>query len=370
MEPRLLGDLGSTQGCACFRPDGSLLLLPHLSPWLLVSIRLSFITSSPTQSVHFDPDIIAIDFGPGMVSTLDYAFFPHLFSLVVGHCDFKTQLRLRLLSSIAKLEVDKQLCRQIHVYIFPTEYEEDHPPDLESPQCLPEEASFSITIEVGEARLRAPILWSAGSSPEMEVSDMTTAIRPAFIFALRNAHIVTTRSECLLWDHTSATNAAQGGTSYHSPFEVLNPSHMNLYVDEFLWLGGEFMGPNPVPLPASVRHLFVHFCDCGPAADSWLAHKCTTVTVRLELCYPLKEEDACTLMRELITPCVRDFLVVVDGMNDAVAYLNVLKKTDRHSLLAITVETTSKVDPYDPDELQARLNEAAQTVVVVRPHSG
>lgn len=370
MEPRLLCDLGSTQGCACFRPDGSLLLLPHLSPWLLVSIHLSFTTPSPTQSVHFDPDITAIEFGPGMVSTLDYAFFPHLFSLVVEHCDFETQLRLRLLSSTAKLEVDKQLCRQIHVYIFPTEYEEDHPPDLESPQCLPEEASFSITIEGGEARLRAPILWSAGSGPEMEVSDMTTAIRPAFVFALRNAHIVTTRSECLLWDHTSATNAAQGGTSYHSPFEVLNPSHMNLYVDEFLWLGGEFMGPNPVPLPASVRHLFVHFCDCGPAADSWLAHKCTTVTVRLELYYPLKEEDACTLMRELITPCVRDFLVVVDDMNDAVAYLNVLKKTDRHSLLAITVETTSKVDPYDPDELQARLNKAAQTEVVVRPHSG
>lgn len=370
MEPRLLGDLGSTQGCACFRPDGSLLLLPHSSPRLLVSIPLSFITSSPTQSVPFNPDIIVINFGPDMISTLDYVFFPHLFSAIVEYCDFKTQLRLRLLSSTAKLEVDRQHCRQIDICIYPIDFDEDYPPGPASPQCLPEDATFSVTIDVDGTSRRVPVLCTAGSVTDAEASPTTTAINPAYDFALRNARIVTTRSECLLWDHTSASNAAQGGTSYHSPFEILNPSRINLYVDEFLWLGGEFMGPNPVPIPGSVRHLFIHFCDCGPAEDTLLAHNCTTVTVRLEPCYPLEEEDACTLMRELLMSCVRNFIIVVDDTNDAVAYLNVLEKGDRHPLLSIVVETTRKVDPYDPDELQARLNEAAQTVVVIRPRSG
>lgn len=42
-----------------------------------------------------------------MVSTLDYAGFPHIFREVAAYSDEATQHRLRLLSSSAKRDVDK-----------------------------------------------------------------------------------------------------------------------------------------------------------------------------------------------------------------------------------------------------------------------
>lgn len=48
-----------------------------------------------------------------MVASLDSAFFPHIFSEVIAQSDFKTQNKLRLLSSSVKHEVDRLQCVEI-----------------------------------------------------------------------------------------------------------------------------------------------------------------------------------------------------------------------------------------------------------------
>lgn len=309
-----------------------------------------------------------------MVAALDYSFFPHIFSEIISQCDFATQNKLRLLCSSAKTDIDKHQCHSIQICICPKEYmydEFDRPPGPHGPQTQPPDAFLSVSSEVrtseGRTDMReAPVQFATNSVPDEQARPMTDAIHPASMFALRHARSVTTWTESLMWDHTYASRAKEDGTSYNSPYKFVNAPRMNLYVDDFLFLGGEFLGPYLVPVPPSVCNLFVHFCDMGPGDGSQLVHNCTTVTVRLEPCYPLVEEDISYLMIKLLTPVVRLLTIIVDDTTDAAAYLNVIKERERNPELTIVVETTSKTGPYDADGLQVKFTKLFGAEVIVR----
>lgn len=129
-----------------------------------------------------------------MVAALDYDFFPHIFSEIIGQCDFETQNKLRLLCSSMKRDIDQVQCSAIRFQFRPTAY--GGGPHCSNPEHVTIEM-FSLTDP--SFRDNVPALCPDVVKGGTEL-DFTTGIQPEYVTALRNADMVRTWSDDLMYD--------------------------------------------------------------------------------------------------------------------------------------------------------------------------
>ncbi|EJT51921.1 hypothetical protein A1Q1_06844 [Trichosporon asahii var. asahii CBS 2479] len=306
-----------------------------------------------------------------MVVTIDHACFPHIFSDIIGYCDVKTQHKLRFLCTSVKLEVDRLQCSEITFILDIDENSSGH-----EISC-PERAILRLSPwgnYSGKISALCPSQLKGGES-----SNMTTCIQPEYVAALRNAHTVSTWSYDLMWDDLWAARALQAGTSYHSPFKLLdNATRLELVVGDLPPPAGALV-PAQVAIPSTVQRL--QFRQEGD--DMWmfrstLLHNCHFLRFFInkeEIVFSQEqdkeeEEEGKRWRRRFFTsllrPCVQHVLLDVDEEGDATAYFNAVKGKNLHPDLRVEVLTYHKWSQEREDELRDKLVKIIPVKVIVR----
>ncbi|EKD02579.1 hypothetical protein A1Q2_03101 [Trichosporon asahii var. asahii CBS 8904] len=306
-----------------------------------------------------------------MVATIHYAYFPGIFSAIIGHCDPKTQNKLRLLCSAVKLEINELHCRFITLYFDPVDEDEN-------PGIPPEEVSLSVVADI---RPKVPVL-RPSTAPVRKgtvARNLAEGIDPAHAFALRCARGVYTWTDDLAWDlfnRVQAEQYEQYGLSYHSPFRLLEKAtRMDIFVGDVSAL--ETHASGPIPLPPCVRKLVLHVKGRDRwAGDRELVHACPTL--RIEFQKPSLERRqleqlglghhqpaTSTLLRTLIVPCVELLVLIVWTEQLAISYLSSIKDRERHPDLRIVVATGYDSQPEEQRQLLQTLTEVIDADIAV-----
>lgn len=275
-----------------------------------------------------------------MVTTIDYAFFPHIFSEIISQCDVKTRNKLRTLCSSIKVEIDKLHCSELTFLIEPNRGS-DVDGDL---PAHPEHATLEVTPRNDKYNGRVPALCSSHYIGG-ERLDLTVGIQPEHVFALRNAHTVSTWFYDLMWDAMWAANALETGARYHSFFKLLDRvERLELLMEELSVPAGVSV-PAQVAIPSTIQRLELR----QQGDDVWMPR-----STLLHNCYFLRfaiSEEALTLGQEeqenngeailrndfftsLLRPCVRHLVLLIAYDDDAIAYFNAIKSQELSSRLA------------------------------------
>lgn len=304
-----------------------------------------------------------------MVAANDYAFFPHIFSNIIGQCDFQTQNKLRFLCSSVKIEVDELHCSKVCFLIEP----------MGEPggQILhPKHTTLEVTSWNNGGYGRVPALCPSRFKGGSQL-DLTMGIQPEYVTALRNAQTVSTWSFDLMWDDLWSFEAQRAGTSFHSPLKLLNKAtRLDLTVRDLSAPVGAFI-PEEVAIPSTIQRLEMR----QEGDDLWMARSTLLHNCR-SLRFSLDEEDiACEQAAEseqektywrrrfftsLLRPCVQHLVLRIANEGDATTYFVAVKGQDLHPDLRIDVLTYRKWSQEREDELRNKLVKILPLRVIVR----
>lgn len=248
-----------------------------------------------------------------MVATLDYAGYPHLFANIIGHCELRTQNQLRLLSSSAKLDVDRYHCRFIQICL------EVRDPELQRLRVgallFPATLNSCFPIKV-------PIL-SSPDGPPSEGSNV--------LWALKNTRHVT------VWDVTLESRNLNILLTHLSE----ECTDLTLYYHQKRLLPEDTLKRRLV-IPASVQHLHLYLTTVITREPLkfcvFVYHRCSTVTIVLE---ELSHFQDAPVFLGMMGECIEHLILVVVGLSEAASFLESLEPYRLNSQLKVTILLTS-----------------------------
>lgn len=273
-----------------------------------------------------------------MGPTLDYARFPHIFTVIMQECDLPTQSQLRLLSSSAKLEVDTYHARYLQI-------------------CTVEDSKLCV------GALQAPV--TLNSYLHMTTPLLSSPNGPArkgrnVEWALHTTRHVT------LWDVTLGCPDLND--------LVLNLSQrctdITLYYDSDR-LTGRVKPKEPFRLPASVRHF--HLLLSTPLRGDvmqrkdYVEHTCATVTVTLQKGSQLFH--GLWSIAGVMRPCVEKLNLILDDPSEVTPYLTIMKRGQLHPNLRIDVHLVQPADPTISRSISDKLSTLMGMKIHVQPYA-
>lgn len=261
--------------------------------------------------------------------TISYAFFPHIFSEIISQCDFKTQNKLRLLCSAVKRDIDQVQCSAICFQFNPT-------PVKGGPHSShPEHVTIEMFSWTDPYRDYVPALCPDVVKGNTELN-IITGIQPEYVTALRNADMVGTMSDALMWDELWSSNSKLAGTSYYSPFKLLEKAtRMQLLMGDYDAPPGATV-PAEVAIPSTIQELEL----CADGLDQWmtrsvLSHNCRSLRIHVFLGRMAEFNFFLGLLR----PCVQNLVLSSNGDDAITNYVNAIKGKELHPDLRIEVCT-------------------------------
>ena len=271
-----------------------------------------------------------------MTVSIDYFGFPHIFGLVITHCDFDTQNTLRLLSSDAKAVVDRVQCRHLSAYLI--------------------EGRWSLIrswwdLPGGDCRgASAPPLLTTWNG----ILPTSASLDKALAFALDNTCYIRIDDEKILQMYCEASMRANGLGSDR----VLGPPHFlkRLQPDSVLALSHSTSTETPSPrffphsphepyyskpfirLPpvkeVHVKYVHAHLeCPCNPPKR--ILH--SAQKLRMSVTEDAGSMAFCGYVRNLFTPTVERLELFVSHLSTAVTLLEHIVSETRHRDLHVLV---------------------------------
>lgn len=288
-----------------------------------------------------------------MVATIDYAFFPHIFSEVIAQSDFKTQNKLRFLSSSTKHEVDRHQHHRCNVRIC-------FDIGLPSEVMLPLPVTFKVFMSESRPKGKIPSMWAIKSQRAKSWPQTTGLMlneEAGIGFALRHpVHRVIANHFDWLLDYVYIKAARRNNIEYNSPIQLLlqNTSriclkHCDLH-EGLQDVGYRFEDPPAPPsptIPPCVRKLQVIFYD-SCSCRSLIQHTCPNLC--LDFGYDHEQEPystVCSLSVNLLNSWVMNLIVQVQKAAEASEYLSAISNNSFHPDLRVTARSYTPIEPSE-----------------------
>lgn len=288
--------------------------------------------------------------------TLDHASFPHIFADVIKHCDLPTQNQLRLLSSSAKIAVDRQHCRYLLVV------HERNRLQLFGLYSR-EEIAISPFFKLPFLQKWKGMLPTSAEEESDELKALEFAMRSTRFVGLHAPHV-----EALSLDHGAKTSEASSASSSDRTSEdgsneeatdeavALDPppSLQLLHYDTCIKLTHAVSALPDNQLRHSIRlppvnelqvDVFNHLgktCACDPR------YRVVHSASKLQIAGIMNTSSFCSFPVTVLTPEVRELDIVVDDLTGAGAYIDAIRGRPIDPKLKTTVYCASSGSFY-PD---------------------
>lgn len=289
--------------------------------------------------------------------TLDYLYYPHIFSEIVAQSDFKTQNKLRLLSSSTKRDVDRHQCRNCAVYIglWLSDGESDDEDEHESPTLtalktyinyFPSFPILSVPMLMPFESGHGVVSLATGAGTTDPLAGERSVMEQLFAWSCKgNRGAIDI--EALLWEQFLIANAEESATpGFPHPISCLE--HIEGAASLILnhceerspssWLGSEGGDdrkfPEQVTLPVSVQDLQVFFTTYPCLCRIEIHHTAQA----LKLAFPdYLRGTVCGLSVDLLKPCVQYLQLQVHQPDLATEYFKAVRCKPLHPDLRVVV---------------------------------
>ncbi|EJT51534.1 hypothetical protein A1Q1_07296 [Trichosporon asahii var. asahii CBS 2479] len=288
-----------------------------------------------------------------MVTSIDYAAFPHIFMQVLRHCDLATQKTLRLLSSSAKADIDRDHCHSLYISVKGRKL-----------------SLLSLLVGTDRVIIIPPLLtlWDGQILTQFPQNERV-------VFALNNARSLLTRDNELVRLYRVENVESSDDTGGTEPL-VSNLLNMHLRPDCTVSLFHDpvFAEPNcTVSLshdPASAdRNSYSERriqlppvaavnvqasrsslpCPCEPTQTTHVMHSARQV----RLTAAGQNASLCGFILNMVTPTVEDLTLVVDHPDNAASFFEATKHKPRNPNLKVTV----RCRPVVPQPIMVKCSE-------------